>query len=266
MNRNHSVNPIWMILVTLAMIILIVTGVLVFLPFTSGSGKNAGIVEQGISYLKSQEAKDISALDVQVKEKRDPAETEGMTSWEIMDYYDTYIIGDSRVEVLYWAGIQMEHVFVEKNSTIRYLDERMEDIAAAHPANLVMSFGINDLGMYTYDPDNYWETADDYIAELDTYIRTIRERSPGTNIYINSIIPVQDYILEVQPRWALIDEWNAALQQYCSENDLVYIDANYIADEFGEFFDDDGVHFYEQAAIDAWGETIADAIVKRMTG
>ena len=265
MNRRNSSNPISMILITLAMIALIVAGVIVFIPFASGSGKHAGTVEQGISYLKAQEARDVAALDVQVKERRDPAETEGMTPWEIMDYYDTYIIGDSRVEVLYWAGIQMEHVFVEKNSTIRYLDERMDDIAAAHPANLVMSFGINDLGMYSYDRENYWETANEYIEELDLYIRTIRERSPGTNLYINSIIPVQDYILEVQPRWELIGEWNEALKAYCAENDIVYIDADFIADEFGEFFDDDGVHFYEQAAIDAWGETIADAIIARMT-
>ena len=263
MNQKRSVNPIIAVIIMLAMILLIVSGIIVFIPF-SGTGSLAVQTEQGVSYLKELEDRDVSALDEQVRERIDPAETEGMTVWEKLDYYDTYIFGDSRGEVLYWSGMQMEHVFVEKNATIKYIGELIDIVADTKPRNLLLTFGINDLGMYAFDPDNYWETGEDYAQAYDYYIGLIHEVSPDTVVYINSIIPVQPYAVDIQPRWALIPEFNEALQKYCDSHDAVYVDANDIAEEYGDLFNDDGVHFYAQAAIDAWGETILAAVEGQM--
>ena len=155
-------------------------------------------------------------------------------------------------------------MFADKSTTIKYIGEHIEEIQNAKPKNLVLSFGMNDMGMYAYDPDNYWETGDDYVVAYNSYIEMIREVSPDTNIYINSIIPVLDVALESQPRWAAVDEWNAALEAYCAENDVGYIDTTFITYEYGDLFDDDGVHFYAQSALDAWGDAILEAVEERM--
>ena len=242
---------------------LIILGVIVFIP---GGRKNSHseAVQQGISYVQSQEQRDVSHIDEAQRKQDLSAETEGMSLWEKLNYYDTYIMGDSRTEPFLWSGLKPEHVFADKSTTIKYIGEHIDDIASTQPGNLVLSFGMNDMGMYAYDPDNYWETGDDYVVEYDEYIDQIREVSPDTNIFINSIIPVLDVALESQPRWAAVDEWNAALEEYCAANDVGYIDTTFITYDYGDLFDDDGVHFYSQTALDAWGEAILDAIEDEM--
>lgn len=263
MRKQRPVSKLNTGLVLLAQIVLIILGVIVFFP--SGRKKSdPAVVQQGISYVQSQEQRDVSGIDTAMKKQDLSEETAGMDLWEKLNYYDTYIMGDSRTEPFLWSGLQTEHVFADKSTTIKYIGEHMEDIANAKPGNLVLSFGMNDMGMYAYDPDNYWETGDDYVIEYGEYIDQIREVSPNTNIYINSIIPVLDVALESQPRWAAVDEWNAALEEYCRNNDVGYIDTTYITEEYGDLFDDDGVHFYSQTVLDSWGESILEAVEKKM--
>ena len=263
MKNRNSVNPIFSIIIMLASVILIVLGIIVFIPFF-GKTSSTETVQQGVQFLQEQEHKDITGIDSELRKQTAREDTEGMDLWEKLNFYDTYIMGDSRCEPFFWSGLQMEHVWAEKSATIKYIGEHIEEIAAARPGNLVLSFGMNDMGMYVYDPENYWETEADYVEAYDYYVNLIREASPDTNIYINSIIPVLDVALDSQPRWAYVDVWNAALQEYCSENDVGYIDTTFITYMYGDLFDDDGVHFYSQTVLDSWGEAILEEVENRV--
>ena len=220
----------------------------------------------GKTYMKALEGRDASAVDRDIRMRVSMEALEGMDLWEKLNYFDTYIMGDSRTGLFIWSGITPEHVWAETSTTIKFIEENIDLIRESRPGNLVLSFGMNDLGMYEFDPDNYWETAQDYVEAYRYYIDMIREASPETNIYINCIIPALDAGIERQPRWALVPEWNEALRQFCESYDVGYIDVAFIADEYGDYFEDDGVHFYLQAALDDWAQAILDAIEEKEFG
>ena len=263
MNRQTSVNPILYIIIMLAMVAMIIGGIVVLFPYI-GKSENKKVTETGRQYLQELEARDVSAIDAELRRQATSEVTAGMDVWEKLNYYDTYIFGDSRCETFLWCGLKTEHVFAEKSATIKYIEDYIDTIASAKPGNIVLSYGMNDMGMYVYDPEHYWEDGDDYVEAYDMYINMIREVSPDSNIFINSIIPVQESALELQPRWEAVDEWNAAIKKYCEANDVGYIDANFIAYDYGDYFDDDGVHFYNQMILDDWGETILKAVEKKV--
>ncbi|MBQ9031002.1 MAG: SGNH/GDSL hydrolase family protein [Parasporobacterium sp.] len=263
MRQRNSGNPFFTILIMLASVVMIVVGIIVFIPFSQRTGSTQQTA-QGIASVRDMEARDISAVDSELRKQMASEETQDMDLWEKLNFYDTYIFGDSRCEPFFWSGLQVEHVFAEKSATVKYVGEHIDEIAAARPGNLVLSFGMNDMGMYAYDPANYWETGDDYVVAVDEYIRMIHEVSPDTNVYVNSIIPVLDFALDSQPRWAAVDEWNAALKAYCDESGNGYIDTTFIAYDYADLFDDDGVHFYSQTILDEWGEAILKAVEAKL--
>ena len=246
--------------------VLIIIGAVVLLLPSGVPRSSQTALSEGVSYLKAQENRDISGVDRELRMRVSMEALEGMDTWEKLDYFDTYIMGDSRTGIFIWSGINPDHVWAETSTTIKWIGEKIDLIADAKPGNLVLSFGMNDMGMYDYDPENYWDTAQDYVEEYKDYIAMIREVSPQTNIYINSIIPALEAGIERQPRWAMAPEWNAALKEFCDEYDIGYIDADYIAEEYGDYFEDDGVHFYLQAALDSWGETILEAVEEKEFG
>ena len=242
---------------------LVIIGAVVLLLPSNPPRSSEAAVSAGVSYIKEQEARDISGVDRGLRMRVSMEALEGMNVWEKLDYFDTYIMGDSRTAVFIWSGMNPDHVWAENSTTIKWIEEKADLIENAKPGNLVLSFGMNDLGMYEFDPDNYWETAEDYVEAYKYYIDLIREVSPQTNIYINSIIPALEAGIERQPRWALAPEWNAALKEFCDGYDVGFIDVDYIADEYGDYFEDDGAHFYLQAALDDWGESILEAIEQK---
>jgi len=243
-------------------LLLVIAGVIVFIPSIKPKS-NPSALEQGRAYIKSEESRDVSGIDKTLRMRVSEEALEGMDIWEKLDYFDTYIMGDSRVGLFIWSGMNPDHVWAEASTTIKYIEENIDLIAAAKPENLVLSFGMNDLGMYEFNPDDYWETAQDYVEAYKYYIDMIRSVSPETNIYINCIIPALEAGIERQPRWALAPEWNEALKEFCAQNDVSFIDVSYIADVYADYFEDDGVHFYWQAALDDWGESIVEAIEEK---
>ena len=236
------------------------------------SGASRSEVEQGIGYIISQEGKDVSEIEKAILEQKlvpvsEDVEAEdyyerfeGMGIWEKLNSFNTYVAGDSRVETLLYSGLTDGHVKAEKSTTIKVLEEWAEEIGSWNAGVLVLSFGLNDMGMYAFDPDNYWETGEDYVEAYKYYIDLIREYSPDTKIMITSIMPVQDFAIETQERWAAVPQWNAAIKEFCASYGLGYVDADFITTDYADSFIDDGVHFYGQEVNDAWGEAIFEAI------
>lgn len=262
LKRSAIVNAI---LTPLACVVLVIASAFILLLPSGTKSSDTAALATGISYIEGLESRDVSSVDRELRLRVTMDALEGMDTWEKLDYYDTYIMGDSRVEPFLWY-LKPEHVFADKSTTIKYIEERIDDIASAKPGNLVLSFGMNDIGMYEFEPEDYWETAEDYVEAYPYYIDLIREASPETNIYINSIIPALEAGIERQPRWILIPEWNEALRKFCESYGVGYIDTTYITDVYGEYFDDDGVHFYVQDAVTDWGESILSAIQEQEIG
>ena len=262
-NENRMIRKhllLQSILTPLMCVLLIAAGAAVFLIPSKTAVSNPAALASGISYMKELELQDVSSVDQELRLRVSMEALEGMSTWEKLDYFDTYIMGDSRTALFTWSGMNPDHIWAESSTTIKWVEEKLDLIASVRPGNLVLSFGMNDMGMYEFDPYDYWETAEDYVEACQYYIDLIREVSPETNIYINSIIPVQESGIERQPRWVMVPEWNAALREFCASYGVGFIDVDYLAYVYADDFQEDGVHFYVQAALEDWGDSILEVV------
>ncbi len=98
----------------------------------------------------------------------------------------------------------------------RYKGEEMyiEDaLALMEPEKVFIMLGMNDFCIYAVEKG---------IGNAQTLIDRIKEKNPETDIYIESVTPVDrdrgDFNNEN------IDEFNAALKKFCKENDCTYVD------------------------------------------
>lgn len=111
-----------------------------------------------------------------------------------------------------------------------------ELIAAAntHPAKAIFGAGIDEAGVYGAEIDT---VVRDYEAAIDFFL----SYSPGTQIYVNAIIPTTEEAIEEFPGRAYVDEYNDAFQEMCEERDWNFIDANTGFDS--SYYSFDGIHF-----------------------
>ena len=86
-------------------------------------------------------------------------------------------------------------------------------LALMEPEKVFIMLGMNDFCIYAVEKG---------IGNAQTLIDRIKEKNPETDIYIESVTPVDrdrgDFNNEN------IDEFNAALKKFCKENDCTYVD------------------------------------------
>jgi len=115
--------------------------------------------------------------------------------------------------------------------------ERLSEVTGSKPLKIFILIGTNDLA--------YGKSTDHVIANYRKIITQIQEESPGTKIYVQSVLPVDDGIHWTRPNTE-IDKINAALEKLTGENRLHYIDLTKIfKDENGKLKKDysfDGLH------------------------
>lgn len=165
--------------------------------------------------------------------------------WSLLQDY--VILGDSRPAGFYYYGILPgERVLCGAGDTVRLIrEERLPDIVALNPARAYISYGINDINI------GYWDTPEEYIAEFSSVMDALEAAVPGIEIYINSILPVQDWALYKGEKWPEAPIYSEALRQMCAEKGYTYIDNDQICAEHQELYDSDGIHF-QQAFYDYW--------------
>jgi lysophospholipase L1-like esterase len=116
--------------------------------------------------------------------------------------------------------------------------KRIEPIAARKPHKLFLMIGINEIKAQNRIIDNY-----------DKIIRKIREISPYTIIYVQSILPTRTKTIDN----ADIVATNTRLRELCArQNQFVhYLDiyAPFLADDgkLGPNFTEDGIHLTKNA-------------------
>lgn len=197
---------------------------------------------EGRKRLEEVASADVQEIDAKIQEleaeeRKEKRESEDRSYNEI--FAGTLLLGDSVSQGLYEFGIMNESlVIAQKGIGVcgvgrDGLKECEDRVISANPAKLFLAIGMNDLKAARGNADTFEE---DYRSVL----QEIEKALPDTEIYINSILPVQGKVIEENSDYGNIPEFNERLARLCEEEGAVFIDnTNLVKDEY---YTADGIH------------------------
>ena len=131
-------------------------------------------------------------------------------------------LGDSITDIGEWGEIwgnkHVKNRGISSDNTFGVL-ARLHEITEGKPAKVFIMIGINDIAKNM--PDSI------IVSNYKKIINNIQTASPSTKIMMQSILPTNNNFTAFknhQNKTEHILFVNAALQQYCAENNIVYVD------------------------------------------
>lgn len=235
----NRINKKWAILaVAVVFIVLIGFGVRAAWP-----EEDTGVA-QGVSHLKELEAKDMAAVEKEVKQVRKEARAEALANGTLpvwAQFSDYIIFGDSRtVGFSYHEFLDEQRILADGGLTIADIPNYMDQMKTLNPSYLFLCTGLNDVSI------GYWNTPEEYVTAFEEQMQALMELLPDTQIYINSIFPAQDPAFERSSAWRNIPDYNVAVKAWCEEKGYHYIDNTQVYEEHKDLYDEDGIHFKKE--------------------
>jgi predicted alpha-1,2-mannosidase len=115
--------------------------------------------------------------------------------------------------------------------------ERLDEVVSSDPAKIFLLIGTNDISS--------GKTVEHVVSNHQKIIDRIKEASPETKLYIQSVLPVQESIHTTRPNDSL-REINRQLEEMCRQQEITYIDLfSLFVDEKGQLdlkYSIDGLH------------------------
>jgi lysophospholipase L1-like esterase len=159
-------------------------------------------------------------------------------------------LGNSIMEFGDWGKLLNDTTVVNRgiaaDNTFGVLD-RLEDVIIRRPSKLFIEIGINDISQNI--------PLDVIVQNISKIVERVRSKSPGTKIYVHSILPTNDNVKNEYPdafnKNAQTDLLNEQLRRKARENKFAYIDLNKeLRDANGKlevkYAEPDGLHLNNQ--------------------
>ncbi len=212
--------------------------------------------KKGIEYLKELEAKDVDAVEKEIKQVKKEAQAEAVAKGELSvwaQFSDYVIFGDSRtVGFSYYEFLDKQRILAEAGLTIANIPDYIEQMKTLNPSHIFLCTGLNDVSI------GLWKTPEEYVADYENKVQEIKKNLPDAHIYINSIFPAQDPAFQKSSAWRNIPEYTEAVRKWCEEKGYIYIDNTEVFEAHKDLYDVDGIHFqkafYEYWAINMLAE------------
>ena len=132
--------------------------------------------------------------------------------------------------------LEKSRVLADGGNTIRDVAAHMDDIRALQPDYVYLCYGLNDISI------GYWDTKEEYVAELLQVVADLKEALPGVTVVVSSILPAQDPAFEKSSKWRNIPEWSEAVGAACAENGIPFADNTEICQTYADLWQPDGIH------------------------
>jgi len=125
---------------------------------------------------------------------------------------------------------------------------RLDDVINREPNKVFIKIGINDISQNI--------PVEIIVKNISTIVKSIKEKSPMTKIYIHSILPTNDNVKNEYPdaynKNSLVNLVNKQLKKQAKKYNIIYIDINKIfSDKYGKldikYADSDGLHLNDFA-------------------
>jgi lysophospholipase L1-like esterase len=164
-------------------------------------------------------------------------------------------LGDSITSGTEWAEL-FENCKIKNRgisaNTIENIQLRIDEVVSSKPDKIFLMIGINDLISLS---------AKTVAKNLKELVSTIRKLSPGTKLYVQSILPVNNSVARTGRKNKDVVYVNSEISAFCKDKTNVeYIDLyDVLADEEGNLkaeYTYDGAHL-NGAAYLKWKEVIA---------
>lgn len=243
--KSHSSIPYRMIAAGVGIVMLLGAGIgagIYFLPNGNGNSKKSGLVAEGVDYILSLENKSIEDIEKMMSQERKQAaiaemESEDFNVWA--HFGNIVMMGDSRTkEYAHSEFVEERRVMAEDGDTILNIPYYLDELVDLNPDYIILEYGVNDMENY-----DVWPTVDVYLQEMDKKIASIREVVPNATIFIQSILPCIDPELSRLACRREIPAWNQAIEAYCDEKGIPFIDVTDLAETYEDYYEPDGMHF-----------------------
>lgn len=128
--------------------------------------------------------------------------------------------------------------------------ERLDEVLRHRPSMLFLMAGVNDLAYHP--PSRVWPKYERLVLE-------ILEKAPGTKLYLQSVLPVNNLVSPTPVDNEDIRQLNVQIEQLAKAKGLVFIDVNRVLQDLDGNLDaaytQDGLHL-NGAAYLKWAERI----------
>ncbi|MDE6271708.1 MAG: hypothetical protein K2M31_01720 [Muribaculaceae bacterium] len=149
-----------------------------------------------------------------------------------------------------------------RSDRINGVRKRLDQVTSGHPKKIFLLIGINDVADSRQTPSSL---ADMY----EQLVRDIREKSPETTLYIQSVMPINNDFKRYKSlygREEIIPALNEKLKDIADRNGAVYIDlwpalADPSSGKMKKQFTSDGLHL-TGAGYRAWTDAVKEYLLE----
>ncbi|MEI3342106.1 MAG: GDSL-type esterase/lipase family protein [Coprobacter fastidiosus] len=134
------------------------------------------------------------------------------------------------------------------------INDRIDEILKGKPSKIFLMAGINDISK--------GHSITEIAGNIDKLVKKIKKVSPKTKLYLQSLLPVNDYFGKFEEhtsRWQMVVPINEELKKIAKENKLTYVDVySLFANSSGKMniqYTNDGLHLLGTAYV-MWRDLI----------
>ena len=98
-----------------------------------------------------------------------------------------------------------------------------------------MAYGMNDLLLFNGDSKKF-------INQYEKLINEVKKGLPNTEIYICSVLPVEQKAINKKSAFKQYTDFNIDLEKMCEKLGIKYIKTDDLLDGHSEFYEGDGIH------------------------
>lgn len=146
------------------------------------------------------------------------------------------IMGDSQVEGLaVYNFLNSNSIIAKKGSNLVNSKSNCQILKSIKPSKVFMLYGLNDMIIYK-------DNVDEFIKNHKSLVIEVKKSLPKSEIFINSILPVQEQVKDKNPIYKNINKYNKELKKMCSELNITFIDTSNLFLNNDELHEKDGIH------------------------
>ncbi|PGS78309.1 hypothetical protein COC69_15810 [Bacillus cereus] len=177
-------------------------------------------------------------------EQKSTSNTQDMSYKAI--YKNSLFMGDSITEGLTFHDFLDQQNVIAKTGDILMLvlkDKTDDEAIKRKPKHIFMAYGNDDLYVKKDLDGNPVDPVKFSIENYTKMIQKMKKELPDTKLHLLAVLPVTEEVVQQNPVYQRIKEYNEALKKLAETEGIDYIDLSSIVEKNKNIYDKDGVHF-----------------------